>query len=91
MDSDDLAIIVDGIHPFDRDNNGNGNGNIDSCEHEGWSCLADVNYDGFVNADDYDLFVWFFDNGLSLADYNYDGFVNGTDYDLFVADFDAGC
>lgn len=85
-DSVDLAVVVDGVHPFDRDNNGC----IDSCEHLGWWCLADVNYDGFVNADDYDLFVWFFDNGLSLADYNLDGFVNGADYDDFVEDFDLG-
>lgn len=54
-------------------------------------CLADFNYDGFVNGDDYDLFAEAFDAGDVLADVNRDGFVNGDDYDIFAAAFDAGC
>ncbi|MFO0836473.1 MAG: hypothetical protein U0638_16015 [Phycisphaerales bacterium] len=54
-------------------------------------CLADFNYDGFVNGDDYDAFAEVFDLGDELADVNRDGFVNGDDYDLFAESFDGGC
>ncbi|NUQ53664.1 MAG: hypothetical protein HUU19_13325 [Phycisphaerales bacterium] len=54
-------------------------------------CPADLNHDGFVNGNDYDLFASFFDAGSSGADYNDDGFVNGDDYDAFSSDFEGGC
>ena len=54
-------------------------------------CPADLNHDGFVNADDYDLFAESFDAGDLAADFNQDGFVNADDYDLFAESFDAGC
>jgi hypothetical protein len=54
-------------------------------------CPADFNGDGFVNGNDYDLFVDAFDVGDPSADFDHDGFVNGNDYDLFVEHFDVGC
>lgn len=52
---------------------------------------ADINSDGFTNADDYDLFAGYFDSGDLRADVNADGFVNGDDYDFFAGAFEAGC
>ncbi|MBL8761132.1 MAG: hypothetical protein JNL50_07500 [Phycisphaerae bacterium] len=54
-------------------------------------CPSDVNWDGFVNADDYDLFAENFDVANPCADLNGDGFVNGNDYDAFATWFDEGC
>ncbi len=54
-------------------------------------CAADVNFDGFVNGDDYDAFASAFDGADFAADFNGDGFVNGDDYDAFASAFDAGC
>ncbi|MBL8759916.1 MAG: hypothetical protein JNL50_01305 [Phycisphaerae bacterium] len=54
-------------------------------------CPPDLNNDGFVNGDDYDLVTDAFDIGSAAADYNDDGFVNGDDYDAFAEDFEAGC
>ncbi|MBL8761131.1 MAG: hypothetical protein JNL50_07495 [Phycisphaerae bacterium] len=54
-------------------------------------CAADINADGFVNADDYDLFAENFDAANLCADLNGDGFVNGNDYDAFATWFDEGC
>ncbi|MCC6970901.1 MAG: hypothetical protein IT434_11850 [Phycisphaerales bacterium] len=49
---------------------------------------ADVNGDGFVNGDDYDLFAEWFDTADLRADFNHDGFVNGDDYDAFAEEFE---
>ncbi len=57
----------------------------------GQLCHADLNGDGFVNGDDYDLFATWFDAADPNADYNGDGFVNGDDYDAFASDFENGC
>lgn len=65
------------------------NGRLDRCEWGG--CPSDVNHDGFVNGDDYDLFSDWFDTGNGNADYNYDGFVNANDYDEFANDYETGC
>lgn len=54
-------------------------------------CAADLNADGFVNADDYDAFAEAFDSGGLGADFNADGFVNGDDFDAFAEHFEAGC
>lgn len=54
-------------------------------------CPADVNWDGFVNGNDYDLFAELFDVANRCADLNGDGFVNGNDYDDFASWFDQGC
>ncbi|MBL8760712.1 MAG: hypothetical protein JNL50_05350 [Phycisphaerae bacterium] len=53
--------------------------------------IADMNNDGFVNGDDYDLFADLFESADLGADVNNDGFVNGDDYDVFAEAFDAGC
>lgn len=52
---------------------------------------ADINSDGFTNADDYDLFAAYFESGDARADMNADGYVNADDYDTFAGAFDAGC
>ncbi len=54
-------------------------------------CAADVNNDGFINGDDYDLFASHFDAADPAGDFNHDGFVNGDDYDAFASAFDGGC
>jgi len=54
-------------------------------------CPPDLNNDGFVNGDDYDLFADAFESGGPAADYNDDGFINGDDFDAFAEDFEAGC
>jgi len=54
-------------------------------------CKADLNKDCFVNGDDFDAYVAFFEAGEIGADYNEDGFVNGDDFDAFVKDFESGC
>ncbi|MBL8762046.1 MAG: S8 family serine peptidase, partial [Phycisphaerae bacterium] len=54
-------------------------------------CPSDLNADGFVNGDDYDLFSSAFDAGDPGADFNNDGFVNGDDYDAFASAFENGC
>lgn len=52
---------------------------------------ADVNGDGFLNADDFDQFADAFEAGDPSGDFNHDGFVNGDDYDGFAEAFEAGC
>ncbi len=65
------------------------NGRIDECEWSG--CPADVNFDLFVNGDDFDLFAVWFGESDGNADFNYDGFVNGDDFDLFTTAYYGGC
>lgn len=55
------------------------------------ACLADIDANGFVNGDDYDLFASAFDAADPAADLDANGFVNGDDYDLFAGAFEAGC
>ncbi len=54
-------------------------------------CGGDLNCDGFVTADDFDLYSQAFEAGEITADYNNDGFVTGDDFDGFVAAFESGC
>lgn len=55
-------------------------------------CPADVNWDGFVNGDDYDLFASWFDQGLwPAADVDGDSLVTPNDVETFVSWFLAGC
>jgi len=46
--------------------------------------LADVNVDGFVTAEDFDLFSAWFTSGDLRADFDGDGFVTGEDFDGFT-------
>ncbi|NUQ52696.1 MAG: hypothetical protein HUU19_08365 [Phycisphaerales bacterium] len=55
------------------------------------ACLADIDANGFVNGDDYDLFASAFDAADPAADLDANGFVNGDDYDLFASAFEMGC
>jgi len=54
-------------------------------------CPTDVNGDGFVNGDDFDVFTALFEAGDHQADFNGDGFTNGDDFDAFATAFIAGC
>ncbi len=66
--------------------------NLDDATHYvGLRCPADLNGDGFVNGDDYDLFASWFEAGDIRADFTNDGFVNGDDYDAFASAFENGC
>ncbi len=58
----------------------------------GLRCPADVNWDGFVNGADFDLFAdWFDRGGWSGADLDGNGFVTADDFDAFVGWFVEGC
>ncbi len=50
----------------------------------------DVDASGFVNADDYDLWMIGYIAGCPCADYDHNGFVNGDDADDFTEQFQAG-
>ncbi len=54
-------------------------------------CPSDFDGNGFVNGDDFDLFVAEFEAGGAGADFDGNSFVNGDDFDAFVAAFEAGC
>lgn len=57
----------------------------------GRRCRADLDFNGFVNGDDFDYFAERFESGQPLADFNHDCFVNGDDFDQFAEHFEAGC
>jgi len=50
---------------------------------------CDVNADGYVNGEDFDLWSLWYALGVSLADFDRDNFVTGDDHDAFVAAFVA--
>lgn len=60
-------------------------------------CLADVNFDGFVDAIDYDQFIgdWLVApanaGAAARADINNDGFADAIDFDEYVTRFLQGC
>ncbi len=54
-------------------------------------CPSDYDFNGFVNGDDFDAFVWAFVQGDPSADFDENTFVNGDDFDGFVAAFENGC
>ncbi len=54
-------------------------------------CPADVDGDGFVTGDDFQLFVEWFETGDLRADFDGDGFLTGDDFQAFVTAFETGC
>lgn len=54
-------------------------------------CHADVNCDGVVNVDDFDIFLDWWKNGDPRADWNGDGVINTLDFVDFQNDWAAGC
>lgn len=54
-------------------------------------CPADVDYSGFVDTDDFDVFVHEFEGGGSNADFDGSCFVDTDDFDAFVGAFESGC
>ena len=51
---------------------------------------ADVDGNGYVNADDYDLWMIGYTAGCPCSDFDGKGFVNGDDADLFTSEFVSG-
>lgn len=59
---------------------------------EQWSLIyrggwCDVNFDGYINGDDFDDFMIWYEAGDIRADFNRDGYVNGIDDEEFVQQF----
>ncbi len=54
-------------------------------------CIADMNGDGVVDADDFFLFLSLFAAGDSRADINADGIIDADDFFAFLTEFAAGC
>lgn len=54
-------------------------------------CEADFDQSGFMDTDDFDAFVYAFEEGLPKTDFNHSGFVDTDDFDAFVAAFIEGC
>jgi DNA-binding beta-propeller fold protein YncE len=58
-------------------------------------CIADFNFDGFIDFFDYDAYVLCFEGGECPPgrdpDFNGDGFVDLFDYDSFVELYEVGC
>ncbi|MCC6428069.1 MAG: hypothetical protein IT435_14765 [Phycisphaerales bacterium] len=72
------------------------NGELDpdpsaTCWREGGGCIADYDFSGFVDTEDYDLFVYDFQAGYVWADVDESGFVDTDDFDAFVGAFEEGC
>ncbi|HLO41480.1 MAG TPA: agmatine deiminase family protein [Phycisphaerales bacterium] len=55
------------------------------------TCLADFDFSGFVDLDDYAAFIAAFEAGAITADVDGTGFVDLDDFTMFVARFEAGC
>ncbi len=72
------------------DSSGDGRWGIDNLMY-GRACPADVDGDGFVTGDDFQLFVEWFETGDIRADFDGDGFITGDDFEQFVTAFEAGC
>ncbi|XVJ59736.1 MAG: hypothetical protein HEQ23_10160 [Tepidisphaera sp.] len=78
---------------------GNDDGLIDDCvtpiDNIDYFCLADFNYDSFIDFFDYDAYLVCFQCGdcppLRDADANFDTFVDFFDYEAFVFAFENGC
>lgn len=54
-------------------------------------CLADFDWSGFVDTDDFDAFVEAFEQGARIADFDGNCFVDTDDFDSFVQAFEFGC
>ncbi len=54
-------------------------------------CRADFDNSGFIDTDDFDVFVRAFEAGTDNADMDGSGFVDTDDFDFFVRAFEAGC
>lgn len=62
-----------------------------TCWRAGGGCLADYDFSGFVDTEDYDLFVYDFQEGYLWADVDSSGFVDTVDFDAFVEAYEDGC
>ncbi len=56
-----------------------------------YSCPADFDGSGFVDIEDYGVFVQVFEAGADEADFDQSGFVDIEDFTAFVLAFEAGC
>ncbi|HLO41263.1 MAG TPA: LamG-like jellyroll fold domain-containing protein [Phycisphaerales bacterium] len=55
------------------------------------SCRADFDGSGFVDTDDFDAFVYAFEEGDENTDFDGSGFVDTDDFTAFVLTFETGC
>lgn len=62
-----------------------------SSRRAGGGYVADYDFSGFVDTEDYDLFVYDYDQGYPWADVDSSGFVVTDDFDYFVAAYEEGC
>ncbi|HLO42160.1 MAG TPA: right-handed parallel beta-helix repeat-containing protein, partial [Phycisphaerales bacterium] len=61
------------------------------CYERVTDCIADFDGSGFVDIEDFNIFVGVFEAGELLADVDASGFVDLDDYDTFVNAFELGC
>lgn len=54
-------------------------------------CPSDFDGSGFVDVDDFNMFVPAFEAGDHTADFDQSGFVDVDDFNTFVVSFEAGC
>lgn len=57
----------------------------------GANCPADIDHSGFVDFEDYNMFISLFEAGDDAADFDGSGFVDLEDFTAFVARFEFGC
>lgn len=50
----------------------------------------DIDDSGFIDTDDFDLFVWYFEMGHPMADFDNSGFVDLEDYHAFIVAYEFG-
>ncbi|HLO40657.1 MAG TPA: hypothetical protein VK176_06505 [Phycisphaerales bacterium] len=62
-----------------------------TCWRAGGGCVADYDFSGFVDTEDYDLFVHDFEQGYPWTDVDSSGFVDTVDFDAFVEAYEVGC
>ncbi|HED53637.1 MAG TPA: hypothetical protein ENJ00_05485 [Phycisphaerales bacterium] len=55
------------------------------------ACLADVNGDGVLTAEDFSAWLAAFGNGDPAADQNGDGILDPSDFTAWLANFQSGC
>ncbi len=68
-------------------------GNASAQDYYVWinKCPADFDRSGFVDFEDYNAFVFAFQEGTDNADFDGSGFVDIEDFNAFVGAFEIGC
>lgn len=66
-------------------------GLMDSAMRASVRCTADVDASGFVDGEDFDTFMRWFEDADPAADIDRSGFIDLEDRDLFIAAYEGGC